>query len=314
VNLASSPTAQPGSLSDRVVGQVSWDFNGAAMNEAEQRKIIRRSVLDQLTFDPASAAGIPGVGLPGRPRWGQDPSCRSRSRTCASSASPTSCTTSRSDARHGEITFRNDLLRSSIVASDANLASRTPGRSAWDRHPRDGLRPIQFDGTFTPRRVVLALTFGGDTALPTGDPTALAETVRCEPGSEGCARPVDGLPDIEVLDVRTGAWVQFEHMTQGAPTSCPMPPAGLTRQRRGPDPVRERVQDGSGSSSRSRSRGWSGERDVTARGLVKRYDRTVAVGGLDLDVAEGEIFAWWAPTGRQDHHAADPARCSSGRR
>jgi ABC-2 type transport system ATP-binding protein len=36
---------------------------------------------------------------------------------------------------------------------------------------------------------------------------------------------------------------------------------------------------------------------VTARGLVKRYDRTVAVGGLDLDVAEGEIFGLVGPNG-----------------
>jgi len=36
---------------------------------------------------------------------------------------------------------------------------------------------------------------------------------------------------------------------------------------------------------------------VTARGLVKRYDKTVAVGGLDLDVAEGEIFGLVGPNG-----------------
>jgi ABC-2 type transport system ATP-binding protein len=36
---------------------------------------------------------------------------------------------------------------------------------------------------------------------------------------------------------------------------------------------------------------------VTARGLVKRYDRTVAVGGLDLDVSEGEIFGLVGPNG-----------------
>jgi hypothetical protein len=27
--------------------------------------------------------------------------------------------------------------------------------------------------------------------------------------------PQDGLPDLEVLDVGTGTWVQFEHMLQG---------------------------------------------------------------------------------------------------
>jgi ABC-2 type transport system ATP-binding protein len=36
---------------------------------------------------------------------------------------------------------------------------------------------------------------------------------------------------------------------------------------------------------------------VRATGLVKRYDRTVALGGLDLDVAEGEIFGLVGPNG-----------------
>ena len=36
---------------------------------------------------------------------------------------------------------------------------------------------------------------------------------------------------------------------------------------------------------------------VKATGLVKRYDRTLAVGGLDLDVEEGEIFGLVGPNG-----------------
>ena len=36
---------------------------------------------------------------------------------------------------------------------------------------------------------------------------------------------------------------------------------------------------------------------VHASGLVKRYDRTLAVAGLDLDVAEGEIFGLVGPNG-----------------
>jgi ABC-2 type transport system ATP-binding protein len=36
---------------------------------------------------------------------------------------------------------------------------------------------------------------------------------------------------------------------------------------------------------------------VHATGLVKRYDRTLAVAGLDLDVAEGEIFGLVGPNG-----------------
>ena len=36
---------------------------------------------------------------------------------------------------------------------------------------------------------------------------------------------------------------------------------------------------------------------VTSSGLVKRYDRTLAVAGLDLDVAQGEIFGLVGPNG-----------------
>jgi ABC-2 type transport system ATP-binding protein len=36
---------------------------------------------------------------------------------------------------------------------------------------------------------------------------------------------------------------------------------------------------------------------VRAAGLVKRYDRTLAVAGLDLDIAEGEIFGLVGPNG-----------------
>jgi len=36
---------------------------------------------------------------------------------------------------------------------------------------------------------------------------------------------------------------------------------------------------------------------VRATGLVKRYDRTVALGGLDLEVGEGEIFGLVGPNG-----------------
>jgi len=39
--------------------------------------------------------------------------------------------------------------------------------------------------------------------------------VRCDPAAPGCTVASDGLPEIEVLDVRAGTWVQFEHLRQG---------------------------------------------------------------------------------------------------
>ena len=36
---------------------------------------------------------------------------------------------------------------------------------------------------------------------------------------------------------------------------------------------------------------------IRTDGLVKRYDRTIAVAGIDLDIAEGEIFGLVGPNG-----------------
>ena len=36
---------------------------------------------------------------------------------------------------------------------------------------------------------------------------------------------------------------------------------------------------------------------VSAKGLTKRYDRTVAVAGVDLDIEAGEIFGLVGPNG-----------------
>src|SRR5258706_11056520 len=36
---------------------------------------------------------------------------------------------------------------------------------------------------------------------------------------------------------------------------------------------------------------------VEARGLLKRYDRTLAVAGVDLSIGEGEIFGLVGPNG-----------------
>jgi len=213
--LAVNPLNQP-SLSDRIVGQISFD--GSSLNENDQRKLVRRSVVDQLTFDPVSgfqnslAADTPVVLA-----WGSDPVVPveiegQRLRRVANILYeiPVPFTV------RGKITFRNDLLRSSVVEVDANFFSKDPWTISFGPGSiRMAFRPIAFDGAFGADRLVVAMTFGGDFTMPGGEPQRLPETVRCDPAKPGCTVPQDGLPDIEVLDVGTGKWVQFEHMVQG---------------------------------------------------------------------------------------------------
>ena len=211
-------------LSDRVVGQIAWDFNGSASNDTEQRKIVRRSILDQLTFDPmtgfqSSFASDSPVLL----AWGTDPvvpmeieGVQVRRVANILYQVPVPLTLG------GEVTFRNDLLRTSTVEVDANFFSRDPWTiSLGTGSARLAFRPLPFDGTFTPRQVVVAMTLGGDLTIPSGNPRALEEAVRCDPADDACILPQDGLPDIEVLDIRTGSWVQFAHLQQGTAYELP---------------------------------------------------------------------------------------------
>ncbi len=206
------------SLSEKVVGQPNW--NGVSMSEADQRMIVRRSVIDQISIDPMT--GMP-FSLGGDSAmflaWGSDPVIplqiegqQVRREANVLYQVPLSLTVK------GRSAFRNDLLRSSVVEVNANFFSKDPWSISFGTGDvRLAYRPIPFEGTFDPSSVTLAMTFGGDPAMPAGEPATLKEIVRCDPGTDGCVLAQDGLPELDVLDIRTGTWVQFEHLRQGAP-------------------------------------------------------------------------------------------------
>jgi hypothetical protein len=216
VDLAVSSSPFNGmSLSERIFGPQNWD--GSALNEEQQRNLVRRSVIDQISYDPMT--GFPNA-IPSDTAtlmaWSTDPVVpmeiegqQVRRMANILIQVPLAYTIS------GRTVFASDLLRASILEVGANFFSKDPGSiNLGPGTARVSYRPIPFDGTFTPSRVVVALTMGGDVSVPTGNPRALAEQVRCEPGTDGCTVPQDGLPDLEVLDVRTSKWVQFAHMAQ----------------------------------------------------------------------------------------------------
>jgi hypothetical protein len=195
-------------------------FDGSSLNETEQRRLVRRSVIDQLSYDPMTGAqwALPGDSIQ-LLAWGTDAvlpaeiegqQVRQVANVLYEVPLPFTI--------GGTTTFAGDLLRSSVVEADANFFSRDPwsiqlgtgkARIAW--------KPLPFDGTLSASKVVVALSFNGETTMPGGNPVAAVEKPRCDPAAEGCVLPQDALPDIEVLDVKTGAWVQFQHLTGSRP-------------------------------------------------------------------------------------------------
>jgi hypothetical protein len=211
-------------MSERLFGPANWD--GSALSEDEQRDLVRRSVIDQITYDPMT--GFPNA-MPSDSAtlmaWGTEPvvpmeiegqKVRRMANILTEIPLPF--------AVSGKTVFANDLLRSSVLEVGANFFTKDP----WSLNlgpgtARVAYRPIAYEGTFTPSAVVIGMSFGGELAVPAGKAKTLNEKVRCEPGSEGCIIPADGLPDLEVLDTRTGTWVQFAHMAQNTPYALTNP-------------------------------------------------------------------------------------------
>ena len=245
-------------LSDTVVGPYDWD--GGPMNETQQRNLIRRSVIDQLSFDPNTGdQRRPAGRLADAARLGQRAGRRRRAR--GRGGPPRGQRPVRGPAAVSRSTAarrsRGDMLRSNALDVSANFFSKDPWSISFGiGEVTMAYQPLPFEGTLTPERVVLAMGFGGDIGSLDGNHPTLQEQERCDPAADGCVQPQDGLPEIEVLDVRTGEWVQFAHMAGGQEYE-------LENAARWVDPTTGQVQvkfvnerqDGSASSSRSRSTG-----------------------------------------------------------
>jgi hypothetical protein len=237
VSFTPSPINNNGiSLSERVVGPMSFD--GSSLNESQQRDLVRRSIIDQLSFDPVSGSQLSLAGDSVQLlAWGTTPvlPAEIEGQHVHQVANvlyqvPLAMTVG------GHATFAGDLLRSSVIEADAQFFTRDPwsiqlgtgtARIAW--------RPMPFDGSLTPDKVVIGMGFGGDTGMPGGNTVPAVEATRCDPAKPGCVVPQDGIPDIEVLDVQTGKWVQFAHLAQGRPYE-------LADARRWVDPTSGEVQ------------------------------------------------------------------------
>jgi len=210
-------------LADQIVG-ASFDQT----SEAGVRRAIRYGMVNQLTFDPSGQFGSTSLSADqavilafGRDNvldvelGGQEP----RRTANVLYYVPVGVKV------HGSVTFSSDLLRPSVIDSDAQFFSK-------DRFFLNmGLgtatlsyRPIPFEGTFRVSQVRLSLGSGGNLVLESGKeikplpslPVACTDAGHTTP--KGCQAPRnDFLPEVEVFD-RTGdgAWARLPRLTAEA--------------------------------------------------------------------------------------------------
>jgi hypothetical protein len=206
------------SLSDRIFGQV---LSASTSSETIRRNATRHRILDQLTYDPTFGilGQLPSDG-PVVLAWGRDMLLEVdvEGQRPARSANilyyvPVSMQVS------GQTAFRADLIRATVLESDAAFFGRDPySINVGQGSVTVAYRPIPFNGTFSVTRVLLTLGFGGEVVAgggkviePVPQPSPEPSGTDEEPGFDGW----DGLPEVEVFDRTVGAWQRLPHFTQG---------------------------------------------------------------------------------------------------
>ena len=237
VNLTVNAFFNGQALSDKVVGPVF--FNGGVASETQRRNATRHSIIDQLTFDPnfGTSTTLP-ADAPVVLAWGRDSvvDVEVAGQRPSTSANvlyyiPVSMSIT------GKTVFQSDLMRSTILSSDAMFFNKDPSAINFGQGTVTvAYSPIAFSGTFTVSKVRMAVGFGGDSIGNAGGQPVAPMPIECVPpegaptASPGatdaplprsCPLPVppdqfDGIPEVEVFD-RTGdgTWRRLPHFQPG---------------------------------------------------------------------------------------------------
>jgi hypothetical protein len=209
-------------LSDKIVGPVFFGDPRQA-GEGSARQYARHTIVDQLTYDPnwGFTGQLPAEGavvlawsdrelLPveiegqvvrrtGNVLW----------------FLPTDIAVS------GKTTFRQDLMRNTVVSSDAAFFNKDLFSINFGRGKAElSFRPIAFDGSIDTSQLSIGFNFG-EFGLPL-EPKVVKPLdevpVPCgDQPVEGCRQPVfDGLPEVELYDLTTASWRRLPHLVGGS--------------------------------------------------------------------------------------------------
>ncbi len=310
-------------LSDKVVGPVFFGDPSQLGGDAA-RLYARHAIVDQLTYDPTFggySGQMPADG-PVILAWSDDAllPVEIEGQTPRRTGNilyflPTDLSVT------GTATFRSDLIRSTVVSSDAGFFNKDPYTISLGLGSAEiAYRPIAFEGQLacdgTRDRAQLRRTGGRRGPHPDRaarrDPGAMSgpahrgmpgRRLRRDAGDRGLR------PDRRCLEAPAPPRYRcsLRHRRPG--------PVRGPGHRHGPDQVPERTERGRRlRPGPLHQRGTPMTEIVRTEGLVKRYDGTLAVAGIDLAVEAGEIFGLVGPERRrQDHDAADPRDAPAAR-
>jgi len=209
------------SLSDKVVGPLQ--DNLGTMTSDVARTYVRHFMVDQLSYDPnVGTTNILPVDGPVVLAWGStellpvdiaDQKPRHLGNVLYYLPARL--------AIHGKTTFRSDLLRSTVVASDAIVFNRDASSVNFGRGSVTlAYRPVGFEGRITPSQLTIGLNFGEKGLSVAPEPIKPLASIppTCEPSATDPCKPAvfDNLAEVELFDVQKGTWMRMPRFQSGS--------------------------------------------------------------------------------------------------
>ena len=207
-------------LSDRIVGPAMFGDPGQ-LGEDAARLYARRAIIDQLTFDPnfgftgqlpadgPVVLGWADEGLIDVEIEGQTP--RRTGNVLYFLPAELQVT--------GATKFGTDLLRSTVVASDADFFSKDPMSMGFGRGSVElAYRPIAVAGSIATTELALGMNSGDPGFILEPELIRPLETIPApctEVDPVLCPNAFDGLPEVELFDLTTSSWRRLPHLTGG---------------------------------------------------------------------------------------------------
>ncbi len=220
VDVQVQPVQMGQQLSDRIVGPIFFgDPN--QMGEDANRLYARHTIIDQLTYDPnfGFSGQLPADG-PVVLAWTDRALLPVEIEGHAPRRTGNVLWFLPADiAMSGSATFRNDLLRSTVISSDAAFFSKDPFSINFGRGTAElSYRPIAFDGPIRATELAIGLNFGepGFEVDPKRIDPLPEIPPACDDGEAGCGEVFDGLPEVELYDLVAGAWKRLPHLEGGS--------------------------------------------------------------------------------------------------
>jgi len=207
-------------LSDKIVGPVFFG-DPTQLGDDTARLYARHTIVDQLTYDPNFGfTGLLPADGPVVLAWADHDllPVEIEGQTARRTGNvlyylPTDL------AVKGKATFRSDLMRSTVVASDAGFFNKDPYNINIGRGSAQiAYRPVTFDGRLDATELAIGMntdpSFVGDTKPV--EPLAEIPHACGEAGGDACAAPpVDGLPEVELYDLSSASWKRLPHLDGG---------------------------------------------------------------------------------------------------